>query len=79
MNRRSDCTGPMFSRLKSTPGIAWAVDHIPSNQMLRLSAELDIVWKVERVTPTDNLSIGVMWIVGAERWPPNQALKHNRP
>lgn len=50
---------------------------IPSYQMLRQPADLDIVGKVERLLPADNLPVDVLPVLGTERRPANEALEHD--
>lgn len=48
-----------------------------SDQVLRFIAERNIPRKAESVGPVHNLFIGIMWIVGTERRPADEALKHD--
>lgn len=54
------------------------VDNQTANKILGLSTKLDIVWEVERLAPVDDLAVGVMLVLGTERWPSDLALEHNR-
>lgn len=50
---------------------------IPSNQMFRVVADLDIVGEVKTLLPVDNLPVHVLPMVCAERWPAHEALEHD--
>lgn len=51
---------------------------LPSHEVLGVTAEL-LVWREMQVPrPIHNLAVRIMSLLRAERWPPNQALKHDR-
>ena len=50
---------------------------VPPDQMLGLSSQLNIAREVEGVAPVDDLAVGVVRIVGAERRPTDQTLEHD--
>lgn len=51
---------------------------VPSNEILGAGAKLDIVWKVECLAPVDDLLVGLSAVFGAEWWPTDQTLEHDR-
>lgn len=54
------------------------IDNQTADEILSLSTKLDVVWEVEGLAPVDDLAVGVVLVLGAERWPSDLALKHNR-
>ena len=51
--------------------------NLPSDEILSLHAQLDVVGEVEALSPVDDLAIRVVAVLGAERGPANQTFKHN--
>lgn len=49
-----------------------------ADKVLGLGSKLNIVWEVESAAPVDDLAVGVVLVLGTERWPPDLALEHNR-
>lgn len=52
--------------------------NLPSNQILRLGAQLDVLGKVERLSPVHDLPVGIVCVLSTERWPSNLTFKHDR-
>lgn len=50
---------------------------IPPDEVLGFTANLLVWWEVKITRPVDNLSVGVVRLLGAEWWPADQALKHD--
>lgn len=54
------------------------VDNQTTDKILSLSTKLDVVWEMKGLAPVDDLAVGVMLVLGAERGPSDLALEHNR-
>lgn len=59
-------------RFSLTPGHV-----LPSDQILCLDTECNVIWEVQCLSPVDNLAIRVMAVLGTERWPAHQTLEHD--
>lgn len=51
--------------------------NVPSDEMLGLRSQLLIRWEAQVSRPVDNLTVRVVRLLGAERWPSDQTLKHD--
>lgn len=51
--------------------------HVPSDEILSLRSQLDVIGKVQALAPSDNFVVRVMPVFGTERRPTNQTLKHD--
>lgn len=51
--------------------------YVPSDQILCLGTQLNIIWEVQALPPVHNLAIRVVAVFGAERRPADQALEHD--
>ncbi len=49
----------------------------PSDQMFGLRRQLNILGKIQRILPRDNLPIRIVRILGAKRRPTDEALEHD--
>lgn len=51
---------------------------LPSNQILRLHAQCNIIREVQALPPVDNLAVCIVTVLGTEWRPAHQALEHDR-
>jgi hypothetical protein len=49
----------------------------PSDQVLRLTPQNDVIGEVQRRSPADDLAISIMTTLRTERGPPDKALEHD--
>lgn len=52
-------------------------EDVPSDQVLGVVTDTNIVWEIKAVLPVDYLPIDVSSIFRAERGPADETLKHN--
>lgn len=50
---------------------------VPSDQILSLGTQLDVIREVESLAPVNNLPVSIMGILSTERGPADLAFKHN--